>query len=272
MDLTPSQTFPSWATKVVTTAVGTFGLGGIFYGAGFLVMRSHFSFIGIWGGVPLSNSQIAEEGGRFFFQTIIAPASLLASPARTGYMNLLALVIFAVSIDLAKKLSDSPLAGRLRKGVSLLPGIPTTVAAIFVVASMILLETNWVVVHDIPPARTGLYAEVVIRAMVAVAIAWLLYRRFWPRLTATGRTLVVGQWILTIAAVSLLPVVFGRLAMPTSFPTFSTSHICENSELLLVGETSTSWIVWNNQLKQTELIPRDDKERVVIGRKKLVLQ
>src|SRR5215471_9849297 len=63
--------------KLVKGAVGLIGTTGILYGAGFLVLRSHFAFLGIWSGVPADTNLVAEEGGRFFFHLVLLPAGLI---------------------------------------------------------------------------------------------------------------------------------------------------------------------------------------------------
>jgi hypothetical protein len=272
-------TLPSTLIKVSAGVVGLFGISGVLYGIGFLILRSHHSFLGIWGGVPWSSTEIAEEGGRFFYHLLFVPASLLSS---LKLRTIGIVVVLAVAWDLRHhfgKRFHLPTMTKMRaKGANLRSLFPTLLLVVALIFTAIMLETVWVVsqLQDVvystdlisrlnEPSRRELYNQVLLRAVLGTLIAWYLYRSFWPSAGGIERGLIAAQWLLVLAAVALIPVAYGKLLLPTSYRTINYPNATYGETSVLIGQTSNSWIVWNSTKKQTEILPRSEKDKVVIG-------
>ncbi|HKQ73255.1 MAG TPA: hypothetical protein VJ810_05970 [Blastocatellia bacterium] len=273
--------------KLISAAVGLFGVSGILYSVGFLILRSHYSFLGIWAGGSQSATEITEEGGRFFYHLLYLPVAPLA---RLQWKVVVALLLLGLLWDARRKLttwlgawrrrfakrsteSRIPESGRFRRAA------PTLILVLLLVVSVVLLETVWRVTEfrnvlqapeNLPealksaPARAGLYYQILGRVLLCGLIAWLGLRFFWPMAEKAQRGLVIAQCVLTLAACSLVPVAYGRLILPAKFRPIQHSS-APSEKLFLVGQTNDALVIWNSVLKQTELLPYTDKDRVVIG-------
>jgi hypothetical protein len=293
--LPPSEgTLAQLSGKLVKGAVGLIGTTGILYGAGFLALRSHFAFLGIWSGVPADTNLVAEEGGRFFFHLVLLPAGLITWIFTDLHLTLRygvpALLLAALLWDGRRwlyqrlgKHSKPPQGSLGRKFYGISPALCLTAA---LVVTTVLLLPQWQIMslQDVARAadalptevraalqdRETLYNEVVVRLIIAIAAAWSLYQVGWPAAKRTGRVMIAAQWLLVLAALVTLPVVYGRLILPTTYPVFSFSD-GPTGERLLIEETSDAWILWNCASKQTEIVSKDKGRSVAIGARKSVL-
>jgi hypothetical protein len=286
------ETLPQLGGNIIKGAVGLFGMAGIFYGAGFLALRSHFAFLGIWSGVPSNSDVVAEEGGRFFFHLVLLPAGIITQ----GFSSLhFALPYTVLVLLLAASFWDGRrwLFGRRAEASgartsasrALYAKVPALYLTAALVLTTVLLFPEWQVtsVQDAARApnsipgemvaalqdRAGLYNQVVIRLAAAIAIACFLYQSLFVA-GHTGRVFMFAQWLLVLAALVTLPVVYGRLILPTTYPIFSFSGASPD-ERLLIEETPGAWIIWNCVLKQTEIVPKDKAPAVAIGARKSLL-
>lgn len=280
--------------KLVKGAVGLFGITGILYGAGFLALRSHFAFLGIWSGVPANTNVVAEEGGRFFFHLILLPAGVITQLFTDLHLTLRyglpALLIGALLWDgrrwLYQRLGKHPEAGHVSLGRRLYAKSPTFCLTASLVLTTVLLFPHWQVtsVQDVVRApnsipsemrdalqdRANLYNQLVIRLIVAMVAAWFLYDVAWPAAQRAGRVLIAAQWLLVFAALSTLPVVYGRLILPTTYPVFRSPETSAD-ERVLIEQTPETWIIWNCASKETEIIPKAKAPSVAIGARKSLL-
>jgi hypothetical protein len=282
----PLPSFSSGAAKLLSAAVGLFGISGILYAVGFVALRSHFSFLGIWGGVPLTPEQIAEEGGRFFYALLYGLISPFTSIFdKENWVISLSLLVAAVVIcDLGPtlhlwfhKIAES-------KPLSLMNPLrfrlPTLFVGVIVVGTAAVLESEWVVAdyYDVARfperlpciyrddnARGHLYGQIVWRVLISAIFGWILYRWYWLKAPAVRRGIILAQWLFVLSGIAMLPMTYGRLALPTSYPSISFPSAASAEGLLLVGETAGSWVVWDPIRRQTVIFPRIENERVAIG-------
>lgn len=296
-DDAPSQeegTLARLTSKLAKGAVALFGITGILYGAGFLALRSHFAFLGIWNGVPPNSSLLAEEGGRFFYHLIFLPAgaiSKLIKPQPSFFLGLAILLLATLLWDQRTRLyrligrNPNPRQTSLaRRFYSTTPVLCLMLCLIF---TIVLLIPHWQVMSLQDIVRTwdsidavtkaelerpeGLYVRIVIQLIIALAIAWWLYDVVWPATTRLERILVAAQWLLVLAALAALPVIYGRLLLPNTYPVFSFAAGMPDKRLL-IEQTPDSWIVWNSTSKRTEIIPKNKEQSVFIGGRESLLQ
>jgi hypothetical protein len=258
--------------------VGIFGVSGILYGAGFLALRSHFASLEVWSAVPANSSDIAEVGARFFYDLILLPASLIT---RLFDSTLVAGLVAFIAVAVAGFLWDrrgwlhrfrrSPASGRVGVASKLYFKSPAFFLSISLALTYILLKTGWAAINinlnQRPLSeqdRSNAYDTAVLELALALLVAWLLYRIAWPAARRTERAMILAQWLLVVASLTTLPMAYGRLRLPNDYPVFSYAGAsCEVR--LLIGETSNTWIVWNGDSRQTEVIPKEKVGSVFIG-------
>lgn len=296
-DKETKSSFYSWSVKLVAGAIGLFGISGILYGTGFLVMRSHYSFLGVWGGIPLSDTgMIVEEGGRFFYHLLYTLVNPLLSPDKYVFPLFIFLAL-AIGWRLISKFYHwvekryAKPSLEVSKYISLI--LLSLFLAIVLVGTILLLQKSWEVVgwHNVlyscvPECQQSnyyclclgdiscpenTYIKVVWGTLVGIVISWVLYQQFWQRQGVIQQFLIAMQWLVMIAAVGIVPVAYGKLMMPLSYPSLTLSNTALGGEILLLAHTPTTWIIWNIQEKQTEIIPRNVQERIIIGQKKSLL-
>jgi hypothetical protein len=291
----PGYSSRSARIKFITGALSLLGISGILYGIGFLILRSHNSFLGIWGGVPLSSTDIAEEGGRFLYSHLFIPASLLvwiiSSASRIALFG--GLTALALAWDLwgsyVHKLYSWLTKGlnptRVRFLGSLSARYRTLITALALSTSALLLEPVWKIVELNDVIRTSshyfgslnlqessdrslVYYLLLVCLLLGSFIGWRLYRTHWQKANLVQRVLIVAQWVLVVTAIVSLPVVYGKLMLPSTYRTLSFPDARSNESLLLVGQTSSGWVVWNSTKKQTEVLSYNEKAPVIIGERK----
>jgi hypothetical protein len=272
----------SSAGPFLSGAVGLLGVGGILYAMGYLTLRSHYSFLGIWGGVPLTSSEIADEGGRFLFHFLYAPIDLLWPFSGPSLLLLTAISLVLVAWDVSPLLRWN--VPRLHSGHERRRSTSTAVATVLFLffVTAVLLETVWQVVqlddvlrtpntvfrnarlHD-AARRSALYDVILGRTLLAAAIAWLLSKRFWAGSGSFLRFMIIVQWAFVIAAIFTLPVAHGRLLMPTTYRLIGHPGAPAGDTLVLIALTDDAWIAWNVRQQRTEVLPRAADRPVWIG-------
>lgn len=286
----PSLTRPA-VSKLASGVVSLLGVSGILYALGFLILRSRYSFLGIWGGIPLSSTEIAEEGGKFFYHLIYIPASLmLRLISAAGLKNIL---IVVVVITLTRGLTRMYLGAALKRrwerhGARPLSRLEafflrrtTLLPVLALLATAAMIELLWQVVDldDVlrapgevftllelgeESARALYYDNILLRVFAAAFIAWALYRLYWAGAGRLQKGVIVAQWVLVLTALAALPIAYGKLALPSSFRVIQYPQ-AESGPLLLLAQTSDRWIVWNKSKKQTEVLTIPEAATVVIA-------
>jgi len=278
--------------NILKGAVGLIGLTSILYGIGFLVLRSHYAFLGFWGGVPVSSSEVAEEGGRFLFDLIYLPITLLSSITKFSRDQFLILAVVVLLWDLRnpaqRRLGRVAVVfgthlRKFRGGVERLLTLMRTLGLFLLLAgSVVLLETLWQVVEirDVlrtptytyrvlnlqnSQARTAMYTDVVWRVVIVTIVVWLAGVRSWHRLGRVQKFLVMANGLVLLAAIASVPVIYGKLMMPTTYRTFSPSENSSESNFVLITYTPNTWVVWDSKNKVTKLLPRNERDLVSIG-------
>lgn len=295
-DVAPAPSLGATTRRLAAGAVGLLGVSGILYGIGFLILRSRFSFLGIWGGAPLSSSEIAEEGGKFFYHHVFIPASLLIRLFSSLDLLLTGavLVVAALVWWLARKLPSwrpdgravPPVLRRLRRLREPLDAFLPVLAVIFCAA---IYEFVWQIVslEDVlrapnelflnlrladASARAFYYHNVLTRVAMGVALSvWLLWVR-WPRAGYVQRVVIAAQLVLTATAAASLPVAYGKLMSPATFREVSIPDTKPDEPLLLVSHAAGTWVVWNSKLKRTEVHKPPEKAPVVVGARRNIFE
>lgn len=277
------------AGQMAKGVVALFGTTGLLYGAGFLALRSHFAYLGIWSGVPTNSNLVAEEGGRFFYHLIFLPAGAISNliGPHSGHFygyGLAALLLGSLLWDrrtlVYRVIGPNPGPRQTRTTRRFYAAAPVFFLVICLAFTTALLIPQWQIVslQDVVRAwdsmdpstkaeldgAAGFYNRIVIQLLIAIAVAWWLYRAAWPTATRPERVLLAAQWLLVFAAVAALPVVYGRLLLPTTYPVFSFSGASPEMRLL-IEQTPDSWILWNRASKTTEIVPKDKAVTVSIG-------
>lgn len=284
---TKEGTLANLITKLAKGAVALFGTTGILYGAGFLALRSHFAYLGIWNGVPANSGPLAEEGGRFFYHLIFLPAgtiSKLIEPRHTGLYGFAILLLAALLWDrrdwLRRWFRWDPILRLTLLTRSFYSKTPVLCLVLCLIFTGLLLIRQWQLLNLQDIVRTwdsldvqikaelqqpeGFYDSIVIQLILAMVIAWWLYKVVWPANLRLERILVAAQWLLVLGALASLPVVYGRLLLPITYPVVSFGG-GQTEKRLLIEQTPESWIVWNSAWKRTEIIPKNREQSVFIG-------
>jgi len=264
--------------------VGFFGLSGILYGCGFLALRSQASFLGVWSGATSAPAEVADEGGRFLYHTVFVLASPFASPNRRTVVFFSFVVTFWATRAIIRRLigSDDASRSRIRHLVAPIPPVLLSGAALLLTAR--LLNEMWQIAgyHDIlrsltalPPelastkARYETYESLFLHLLISVGIGWLLCRTLWHRVGIPEKALVAAQLLLVSAGLLALPLIYGRLVLTHSFPSFTSVGTC--NDRLLLGQDSNAWIVWDRCRKETEVVPKTKEPLVTIGARESLL-
>lgn len=281
-DGAPRPALATMAARLAQGAISLLGLGTILYGIGFLVVRAQHDFTGVWSGVDWRPAEIAEEGGRFLFHLLYLPASII-SPVSWP------IVIVAVAFGVWRTLrphagaSSSGRSGRASltdRAAALVLRSPSLVIVGIVLLTALLLETVWVastpramLYGPTPesakfgeaPYRMAIYHSVVIRILVALAGSWLLLRVFWRDARTPERVLILVQWLLVVAALGLWPVVYGKLVALPSYPVVSHQPPRDGDSRVLLHQGDQGIVAWNSTRRSVELLPKLDKDALVIG-------
>jgi hypothetical protein len=329
-ELKPS--FRSVAVKFATVIGGLFGVSGILYGIGFLVLRSHYSLLGVWGGIPFADAEIVEEGGRFSYHLLFAIVQPFVDIVHflRGFHPAFFLALAFLVVGFERLVEEHKLTTRLletfrgrrlewlRQGTFI---TRTVLIAIALAGTIWLLETSWEVVAyddalyscnrtrqtensapsagasisssptqslgavgddnqpDIPEfcqcirdskCRGSTYVKVVWGTLVGLSISWILFQQFSQRLGWIPQILITMQWIVVAAGIGIVPVAYGKLMLPLSYPSLNFANTT-SGETLLLASTSSNWIVWNVSEKRMEILPRNEQERIIFSRKKSIL-
>jgi hypothetical protein len=281
------------ALKGAKGAIGLFGLGGILYGVGFLVLRSHFAMLGVWNGIPSNSGDFAEEGGRFWLALLLVPADVLQRLFQQFFQSREQGDVWAFAIVAAAALVWDRrvwLQTHLRMGRGLAFGAaaarlyaisPVLFLTISLGLTYVLLNTEWVPLASEDVLRTGksiallrtdpgyLSDTMVVEFLLALLAAWFLYRVGWPSARRVERVMIFAQWSLVAASLATLPMVYGRLLLPDEYPIFRYGGASPDLRLL-VGEAADIWVVWNVNTKETEIVPKQKVTQVSIGARRSV--
>lgn len=280
-----SRSLPALASRLWSAVAGLFGVAGVLYGAGFLALHSHLSFLGLWGGSTGDNSELAALGGKFLFDTLFALAAPVVDlvAASSAWVVLLAAAVGAFAVDVLRQTRRphlSELGLRLRDAVT---RRPTSAALLALALSYPLAETAWqLLLLDAAGAcarlpalasttgRSALYSRIALGLATLLVLAWCQYRWLWPRGGVVARALVVAQWALALGSLALLPAAYGRLLMPFAYPSFAAAELPPAAEFVLVGQTKDQWILWSPPLRRTEVIGKSGRASVNIGARRPV--
>ena len=281
--------------KLAAGVISLLGVSSILYGIGFLILRSRFSFLGIWGGAPLSSTEIAEEGGKFLYHHIFIPTSLLIR--LLSMVSFKALVGMMIIASLAWYLLQKLLPRRLRRLSGYYAPLASDLMSNFISRHILLLsilsiivsaaifEFIWQVVEldnvlrspttlfvnlglQDESSRAFYYYNVLARVMLGILISAFLLRHCWSQAHYAQKALIVLQLLLIITALASLPIAYGKLMLSSSFREVSFSDTLPGEALLLVSQSSNTWVVWNSQKKCTEVRTPSDKGSVIIGSRK----
>jgi hypothetical protein len=244
--------------------------------------------------VPANTNLVAEEGARFFFHLILLPAGLITQIFTDLHLTLRyglpVLIVATLLWDnrswLYRRLAKHSEPRQSSWGHRFYTASPVFCLTAALMFTTILLLPQWQItsLQDVARApnaiptemraelqdRASLYNQVVSRLIVAIMAAWFLYQTAWSAAGRATRVLIAAQWLLVLAALVTLPVVYGRLILPTTYPVFSFSDTSAG-ERVLIEETPEAWILWNCAFKQTEIVPKDKGRSVVIGARKSIL-
>ena len=261
--------------------VAFLGSGTVLYLIGFLILRAHYDFLGVWSGALWNPSDAAEEGGRFLFMhLVLGPLGRLAS---LDPIAISAVCLWAFVPVFARRLLPRRLSGWQRQLSAVRfsrPGQVAAVAVVSLIVTTVLLSTVWQATRprgllhctdafserfrDVA-YRHQMYRGVVWRVLLAVAIAWGLFRYLWDRREMTVRLLIVIQWLLTVSAVVAWPMAYGKLSLSHSYPTLRQPSTPAMTHLLLLGRSEHGYFVWNSGTHEFEILPFAEKEKAVIG-------
>lgn len=290
--------FSTWAITIGTTLASLFGISGILYATGFLILRAHYSFLGIWGtGIP-DATILTEEGGRFFYHLVFIPVKAIASIAshdlKILWVLLLLIFLLLLGFELFRrgyKQWGSTIMVRAKKWIESMPGVFITMILLIVLLLMaIILETVWLLTEptdvlrypeqlklfiiddrELTDPREHAYLQIVWRVAFVLIIGWLSYYILWARSERFNKLLIMAEWVLIVAAIEMVPVAYGKFVLETDYPTVINKKTDIKDTLLLVGQTSDSWVIWNATQKQTEILPRTRDDQIIIGSRQSLL-
>jgi hypothetical protein len=272
---------PESLRKAFLAILGLFGVTGFLYGAGYLMILSRMSFLGLYGGWEIENSRVLEEGGKFYYQLFFAPFTL--SVFTLPPLLLAALPLAGLLMDSSQwlpKRFHMGLQDLLKKIRRKRPWIPvtfiTTLAVIFsgiwLETCLVFLEPNGVLLKggELPEAFATVspqdwYSNITLRHLSLVLIGYLLFSWFWKNAGRLQRILISIQWLLALVGLLVLPMLSGRLASGWMFPQVSRSKLEDKSIFLLLDQNKEFWMVWNRSQNHFEAWPKNGQNDLIVG-------
>jgi hypothetical protein len=269
---TDEEELPERMVKLVQGFVAVAGLSGVLYAIGFAALHAHYSMLGISEKIAWSSTDIATEGGRFLYQLVFFVADLLVPP-RFG--TAVTIVLLALVAHLARSAEVHRTAAvRLQK---VRPWLLAVAAPLGLLATAALLETTAKVadysdvlrMRQIPSIflvdgeKSRIFSHVQLVALFSVAVGYGL-SRIWRDVGSLAKVLIVLQWLVAAAAVTLLPIAFGKLMPSVSYPRIIHPLADPNDVLVAVGQSDEKWVVWDCVRRETKLLPEPD-EGIALG-------
>jgi hypothetical protein len=282
-DRAPATAAAPWVLRLGTTAAGAAGLSGLLYAAGFVVLRSHMSFWGLWPGPADDSATLVSEGGRLLYHLAFVFIDLLnpfPGGGSTGFQIFLlaALLLWAVPRAWWQRVTGGT-SWRVRglRGVMVL--LPAGAAAVWgllvlhelgaILAPGGLLNAGVTVLPDVARLLCRPGDVYFARVTDVVGLGALLATSVWAlRLSANLplRALVALDAAFLVAAISLLPAAYGRLMLLPDYPQIEFSRDeAHPLERVLVRATDNQWIVWNLAARRTEVVLLRTNETVTLG-------
>ena len=279
-----------WLGKIVSGTLGLLGFGGLLYGIGFLTSRSHYSFWGIWNGMPDESAVLVSEGGRFLFRLFFVVLDVVNPFSQGGFrwLSVAIVLLFGLALVPAQLLRRAPTSyakvrrlGYIASGVLALAGT-VTIGSLLLQDVAFLLGKNYILTPEFSQlcslkqillAPQDAYFERVGTVVLLIALVAVAFRAFQLLREQVNTLLVSYLMAILLAIVSLLPAIAGRLAAfryPTVvFPANPTEPV---GEKLLIRATNTHWIIWNLHDARTEVYQQKDRPTVYIGHEKPLIE
>jgi len=285
MDFASSEHLQGYGKAVA----GFLGAGSLWYSAGFLAIRSHHTFLGVQGLVPISAAEVSEEGARFFYHLVIVPVGMLKPSWQIVMVAVLLFLLWEMGLwRKLIRLAPDRIWEWTRKTRDQTSAVARTGTFLLLVlaACNLLLETVWKVVEyqdllhgsqGLPEmlrsadSRSQLYTDVVARVAICALIGVQLLRCGWRSGNGFRRLLIAAQWLITIVAVTLLPVAYGRLILRPHYAAFDIDGGGKESRVLL-GQSDHEWVIWNENTHKVEVIPKDKEIRPRLGPLRTLLE
>ncbi|BBO93111.1 hypothetical protein [Desulfosarcina ovata] len=282
-----------WPLRLLGGLFAIAGLSSLLYGIGFLVLRSHYTFWGIWNGLPQESGLLVEEGGRFLFHSLFWLFDLV-NPLAEGNSAVYSIVLLLcvtliwapdrwLSRGLSKitfKRENGPRNALI--GVQLVAGLAGILIGTFVLEAMaILLSANDLLhpgacipgfLKPILLAPNTAYQKIGHRLLLFVALLVVTIRtgRLHAAFYLKIGNVIMG--ILLLLSIGMLPAVYGRLVHPRNYPLVTVSGVDTGNTYLLIQATKSSWIIWNRDKMRTEVISRSGQQQVRIGVKQSLVR
>lgn len=278
----PVSALPTWALSLAIATGGAVGLSGALYAVGFVALHSHMSFWGLWSGPSDDSADLVSEGGRLLYHLAFVVIELLDpfsgfAAASFQIFLLAALLLWWIPPAACQRLSGK---NRYLKALgALLTLLGASAAAVW---GLVVLRALGSILEPsgLLDAATSIPSDVsswlcrssdvyFARVTDIVGLAALLATAMWSlRLNASMplRALVVLDAALLVAAIGLLPAIYGRLVLPPEYVRIEFSRDKAHPvERVMLRAKDDQWIVWNVETRRTEVIKLRDDETVVLG-------
>lgn len=264
---------PMWPLRILGSVVGLIGFSSMLYALGFMVLRSHDAFYGLWGGIEYDAASIVEEGGRFLLYTFIKILELFSwrSLSNNSVFSMFTLIVTAVAMwlpDVIKKMTftNRALAIQIYRTSLILLGI------VLLILTWVLLETfgvllafrgillNSVCDEDIlvkilqQPLE---YYGSLLRRFIVIAVLFVLIVRLANiRLFQPANLLNKLLLLMLVAETCLMPAAYGRLVYAPEYPVLKLKDSPEE-ERLLIRSSGSYFMLWNMAVNNIELVKID---------------
>lgn len=278
----PVSTLPKWALSLAIATGGAVGLSGALYAVGFVALHSHMSFWGLWPEPSDDSAALVSEGGRLLYHLAFVVIELLDpfsgfAAASFQVFLLAALLLWWIPPAACQRLASAkPSLKALGALLTLLAASAAALWGLVVLRALgTLLEPSGLL-----DTATSIPSEVsswlcrsndiyFARVIDVVGLAALVATAMWSlRLNASLplRALVMLDTTLLVAAISLLPAIYGRLILPPEYAQIEFSRDKAHPvERVMLRAKDSQWIVWNVATRRTEVIKLRDDETVALG-------
>ena len=278
----PASVLPKWAWSLAIATGGAVGLSGGLYAVGFVALHSHMSFWGLWSGPSDDSAALVSEGGRLLYHLAFVVIELLDpfsgfAAASFQVFLLAALLLWWIPPAAFQRLSGTnqylkalgALLTLLAASAAAMWGLVVLRALGSILEPSGLLDAATSILSDVSPWLCRSSDVYFARVTDIVGMVALVATAMWSlRLNASVplRALVTLGAALLVAAISLLPAVYGRLILPPEYSQIEFSRDKAHPvERVMLRAKDSQWIVWNVVTRRTEVVKLRDDETVVLG-------
>lgn len=277
-----------WPLRSLGSVVALIGMSSVLYALGFMVLRSHDAFFGLWGGIKHDSSDIAEEGGRFLLHSFMSFLDFFSWKSISNHILFSVFTIIAIAF---LGLSTKKIEGLTLPESSFSKSITTILFFIFsgfiILLSWFYLEalailisyrnilsdlnTHEKTILNIISNPHESYMLLFRRLISLIILLCIFYKIMTFNKTTTFKYIGYFLSMLIIAGTCLLPAAYGRLIYTPEYPLIKTDD-SEKTERLLIRSSGSHWMLWNTAIDNVEIVHHSLFSSIQFAEKKSLIE